>query len=69
MVVQQIMAEFNGAMLEEAKTVAITKIIFHGAKWPLEFISVICCTEPGLTKALHTVYCTYCCILPWQRDN
>jgi hypothetical protein len=57
-VVQQIMAEFHGAVLEEDKIVAITKIVLksHGAKWPLGFIGVICCTEPGLTKALYILY-------------
>jgi hypothetical protein len=29
MVVQQIMTELNGAVLEEAKIVAITKIVLH----------------------------------------
>jgi hypothetical protein len=29
MVVQQIKADFNGAVLEEAKIVAITKIVLH----------------------------------------
>jgi hypothetical protein len=29
MVVQQIMTEFNGAMLEDAKIVAITKIVLN----------------------------------------
>jgi hypothetical protein len=37
--VQQIMTEFNGAVSEEAKVVAITKIVLsYEAKWPLEFI-------------------------------
>jgi hypothetical protein len=56
-VVQQ-MTEFNGAVSEETKIVVITKnrLKSHGAKWSLEFIGMICCTEPGLTEAL---YCTY----------
>jgi hypothetical protein len=34
------MTEFNGAVLEEAKIVVITKnsLKSHGQKWPLEFI-------------------------------
>jgi hypothetical protein len=33
------MTECNGAVLEEAKILAITKIVLNlkGAKWPLEF--------------------------------
>jgi hypothetical protein len=38
-VVQQIMTESNGSMLEEAKILAITNIVLNGAKWPLEYIS------------------------------
>jgi hypothetical protein len=36
---QPIVTEFNYAVLEEVKIVAITKIVLksHGAKWPLEF--------------------------------
>jgi hypothetical protein len=39
-VVQQIMTEFSGAVSEEEKIVAITKIYFQSneSKWPLEFI-------------------------------
>jgi hypothetical protein len=47
-VVQQIMSEFNGTVLEESKIVALKS---HGAKCPLEFIGMNCCTEPGLTGA------------------
>jgi hypothetical protein len=37
-VVQQIMAEFNGAVSDEDKIVAITNIKSHETKWTLEFI-------------------------------
>jgi hypothetical protein len=36
--VQQIMTELNGAVSDEDKIVAITKIKSHESKWPLEFI-------------------------------
>jgi hypothetical protein len=52
------MTEFNVSLLEEAKIVAINNNCFksHGAKWPLEFIGVICCTEPALTEAVYILY-------------
>jgi hypothetical protein len=32
------MTEFKGAESEQARTMAITKLISHEAKWPLEYI-------------------------------
>jgi hypothetical protein len=57
-VVQQLMTEFNGDVLEEAKIMAINKFCLksHGAKWPLEFIGLIFCTEPGMTEAFYILY-------------
>jgi hypothetical protein len=48
-IIRQIMTEFNGAVLEEAKSCLKS----HGAKWSPEFIGVVCYTEPGLTNASY----------------
>jgi hypothetical protein len=52
------MKEFNHSVLEEAKIVAITKncLKSHVAKWPLDFTSMICCTEPELADALYILH-------------
>jgi hypothetical protein len=57
-VVQQIMTEFNGAVLVEVKIVVIKKncLKSYGENWTLKFVSVICCTKPVLTKALYIFY-------------
>jgi hypothetical protein len=48
-VVRQIMTESNGALLEVAKILAITKNCFksHGTKWTIEFI--------GPSKSYHLI--------------
>jgi hypothetical protein len=67
-VVQQIMTEFNGAVLEEAKIVAITKIVLISWRQMVTRVrkslevgafksnGMTCCTEPGLTEALYISY-------------
>jgi hypothetical protein len=46
-VIQQIMKEFNGAVLKEAKIMDITKIVLNlmEQNGHLDFIGMICCTE------------------------
>jgi hypothetical protein len=52
-VVQRITTEFNGALLEEAKIVAIRKIVLNLTDQSCHgFMDVICCTDAGLTEVL-----------------
>jgi hypothetical protein len=54
-IVQQIMKEFNSAVLEQAKIVASIKVVLNlRAKRPLDFIGMICCTQTELTEVWYT---------------